>query len=58
MVIAEIVKAAIETVINLSDLDRREIEAYVEFRWYDSGIEKSRKTDYKAKKNYDWSNRK
>ncbi len=32
MVIAEIVKAAIETVINLSDLDKREIEAYVEFR--------------------------
>lgn len=46
MEIAETAKAVIKMNIDLSDLEGREIEAYVEFGRNDSGVEKSRETYY------------
>ena len=46
MEIAETAKAVIKMNIGLSDLEGQEIEAYVEFRRNDSGVEKSRETYY------------
>ena len=52
MEIAETARAVIKMNIGLSDLEGREIEVYVEFRRYDSGVEKSRETYYQAETHY------